>query len=140
MQRIMKRIALLILTATACLAADDPWAKVRELKRGGELRVYEVNAKEPIRATFDRASDESLIVITKDGQVSILKEDIERVDCRRGERRPLVKDTKVERKIAPKGAEVTSNTIPGATTSVKTRVDLPSKAAFDTIYERKPAK
>jgi hypothetical protein len=136
----MKPIVLLLLTAMASFAADDSWAKVRELKRGVELRVYTANTKEPIRATFDQASDESLIVITKDGQLSILKDDIERVDRRREPPRPIVKETQVDRKIAAKGAEVTSNTIPGATTSVKTRVDIPSKSAFETIYDRKPVK
>jgi hypothetical protein len=81
-----------------------------------------------------------LVVITKNGQVSISKQDIERIDRRRGQRRRLVKDTRTDRKVAPKGAETTSNTIPGVTTSVKTGLDLPSRAAFEKIYDRATAR
>jgi hypothetical protein len=135
----MKRIVLLLLTAMAALAAEDSWVQVRELKSGAELRIYRVNAKEPFLAKLDQASDESLIVITKNGQVSIPKEDIQRLDCRRAPPHRLVKETRVERKIPPKGAEITNNTIRGATTSVKTRLDIPSESAFEKIYDRTPA-
>ena len=135
----MKRIVLLLLTAMAALAAEDPWVQVRELKSGTELRIYRVNTKEPFLAKLDQASDESLIVITKNGQVSIPKEDIQRLDCRRVPPHRRVKETRADRKIAPKGAETTSNTIPGATTSVKTRLDIPSKPGFEKIYARTPA-
>ena len=133
----MKPILLLLLTAMAALAAEDSWAQVRELKSGAELRIYKVNTKEPLLAKFDQASDESLIVITKNGQLSIPKEDIERVDCRRAKPHRTV--TRADRKIAPRGAETTSNTIPGATTSVKTALDFPSKPAFEKIYDRTSA-
>jgi hypothetical protein len=133
----MRRIILTLLTALAAFAAEDPWVKVRELQKDAELKIYKVNTKTPILARFDRASDESLIVVTKTGQESILKEDIERLDCRR-ERSPRP-ETRVERKVAAKGAEVTSNTLPGGTTSVKTGIAIPSKPAFEKIYERAPA-
>jgi hypothetical protein len=135
----MKRIVLLLLTAMAALAAENSWVEVRELKRGAELRIYRVNTKEPFLAKFDQASDESLIVITKNGQVSIPKEDIQRLDRRRVPPHRLVKETRIERKIPPKVAEITNNTIPGATTSVKTRLDIPSESAFEKIYDRTPA-
>ncbi len=139
MRQDMKRIVLLLLTAMAALAAEHSWTQVRELRRGAELRIYRVNMKEPLPAKFDQATDESLIVITKNGQTSIPKEDIDRLDCRVAKPRPLVKDTRVDRKTAAKGAERTSNTIPGATTSVRTGLDLASKPGFEKIYERTPA-
>ncbi len=133
----MKPIVPLLLTAMALLAAEDPWVQVRELKSGAELRIYKVNTKQPFEAKFDRAGEESLIVVTKTGQVSIPKELIERIDCRRAP--PLrLKDTRVDRKIAPKKAETTIGTFPGVTTSVKTRLDIPSKPAFEKIYDRTP--
>jgi hypothetical protein len=135
----MKRIVLLLLTAMAALAAENSWVEVRELKRGTELRIYRVNTKEPFLAKFDQASDESLIVITKNGQVSIPKEDIQRLDCRRAPPHRLVKETRTDRKIAPRSAGITNNTIPGVTTSVKTRLDIPSESAFEKIYDRTPA-
>lgn len=133
----MRRIVLPLLTALAALAAEDSWVKVRDLQKGAELRIYKVNTKAPLLASFDQASDESLIVVTKTGQESILKEDIDRLDCRR--ERPPRPETRVNRKIVPKGAEVSSNTVPGATTSVTTGIAIPSKPGFEKIYERAPA-
>jgi len=135
----MKRLALLLLAAMAALAAEDSWVQVQELKSGTDLRIYRVNVKEPLLAKFDQASDESLIVIIKNGQVSIPKEQIDRLECRRAPPNRLVKETRTDRKIARKGAEISNNTIPGATTSVKTRLDIPWKSAFETIYNRTPA-
>lgn len=135
----MKRLAPLLLAAMAVLAAEDSWVQVRELKSGTDLRIYRVNTKEPLLARFDQASDESLIVITKNGQVSIPKEQIDRLDCRRTPPNRLVKETRTDRKIARKGAEISNNTIPGATTSVKTRLEIPSKSAFEKIYDSTPA-
>jgi hypothetical protein len=134
----MKPIVPLLLTAMALLAAEDPWVQVRELKSGTELRIYKVNTKEPFLAKFDRASEESLIVVTKTGQVSIPKEQIERLDCRRTPPPQIVKDTRLDRKIASKGPSITNGTLPGVTTSVKTRLDIPSKSAFEKIYDRTP--
>ncbi len=129
----------MLITALAALAAEDAWAKVRELKSGAELRIYKLNSKDPLLAKFDHAGDESLVVITRNGQVSVLKQEIDRIERRREPRRPLVKETRTDRKVAAKGAETTSNTIPGATTTVKTGLDIPSKAAFETIYDRAAA-
>jgi hypothetical protein len=122
----------------ALLAAEDLWVQVRELKSGAELRIYKVNTKEPFLAKFDRASEESLIVVTKTGQVSIPKEQIERLDRRRSPAPRIVKDTRVDRKIAPNRAETTNGTLPGVTTSAKTTLDIPSKPAFEKIYDRTP--
>jgi hypothetical protein len=133
----MKRIVPLLLTALALLAAEDPWVQVRELKNGADLRIYNVNTKRPLEAKFDRASEESLIVVTKTGQVSIPKDLIERLDCRR-EPSPRLKDTRVDRKIGPNRAETANGALPGVTTSVKTRLDIPSKPAFEKIYDRAP--
>jgi len=133
----MKRIVPLLLIALALLAAEDPWVQVTELKSGAELRIDKVNTKQSLEAKFDRASGESLIVVTKTGQVSIPKEQIERIDCRRGPS-PRLKDTRVDRKISPNKAETTDGTFPGVTTSVKTRLDIPSKPAFERIYDRAP--
>jgi hypothetical protein len=136
----MKSLILLLLSAIALPAAgDDPWQPVRELRSGAELRVYKVGAKDPFSAKLDRTTDSSVIVITKTGQLSIPREEIERLDCRRSDRGPVVKETRTERKVNPKGAEVTANTTPGATTSVKTTLDLPGKSAFYTVYDRKTA-
>jgi hypothetical protein len=131
----MIRILLPLLIAMAVLAADDdPWTKVRELPKGTELRVYKLNLKSPLAAQFDRAGEESLIVITADGQESIPKDEIDRVERRSGPPKRL--ETRVDRKTVPKGAEVTTNTLPGTTTSVKTGLSFPSKRGYEKVYER----
>lgn len=118
-------------------ADDDPWQAVRELKPGVELRVYKQGLKDPLPAKFDSLGADSLIVTTKSGQLSIPKQEIQRVDCRRPGGR-LLKKTRADRKVNAQGAEVTSNTIPGATTTVKTGFDLPLKSAFYTVYPPPP--
>jgi hypothetical protein len=132
------RAVLPLLIATAAFAGEDSWAKVRELKSGTELRIYRVESKDALLAKLDRAGDESLIVITKSEQLSIPKEEIERIEFRPVQTRHKGKDTRVERKVAPKGAEVSGNTIPGATTSVTTGLHRPGKGDFETIYRRTP--
>ncbi len=135
----MNSLILLLLSAIAAPASDDPWQPVRELQHDAELRIYKVNAKDPLSAKFERATDGSVIVITKTGQLSIPREEIERLDCRRADRDRIVKGTRVDRKVAAQGAEITGNTTPGATTSVKTTLELPTKSAFYTVYDRKAA-
>lgn len=130
-------LLLSLVTAVAAFTDDDPWAKVRELKGGTQLRIYKVGEKDPIVAKLDRAGEESVIVITKTAQVSIPKEEIERLDVRVAGSRSAAAQTRVDRKVAPKGAEVAGNTIPGATTSVTSGLHRPQ--GFATIYRRPPA-
>jgi hypothetical protein len=118
-------------------ADDDPWQAVRQLKPGIELRVYKQGAKDPLAAKFDALGADSLILTTKDGQLSIPKQEIQRIDCRRAGA-GLLKRTRAERKVAPKGAEISQNTTPGGTTTVRTGFDLPLKSAFYTVYPPPP--
>jgi hypothetical protein len=62
--------------------AGDAWTKVRALKTGGELRVFEKGATQPILAQMDELTDENLVVIVKKTQMAIPKEQIDRVDAR----------------------------------------------------------
>lgn len=131
----MKRAILMLACAAAVCAAGDSWDKVQQLKGGAALRIYKVNAQAPLTATLDRAGEQSLIVFTRNGQLSIPKEEIDRLDWRPAQR--VDRTARVNRKVAPKGAEVTSNTMPGATTTVG--VKLGKKAPFETIYRREDA-
>jgi hypothetical protein len=60
----------------------DPWTGVRELKPGGDVRVYKTGEKKPVAAKFDSASEDALVLVLKSGQVSIPKSRIERVEYR----------------------------------------------------------
>ena len=56
---------------------DDSWLKVKQLKTGTELRVYKKAAKQPVSALFDEATDTNLIVVIKNEQLAIPKDDID---------------------------------------------------------------
>jgi hypothetical protein len=89
----MCRIASLLLVAASLLAADYPWSKVQELKSGAELHIYKKGASQPLNATLDEATEERLLIVLKKKQVSIPKDDIDRIEAR-----PVVKKT--PRKLA----------------------------------------
>ena len=46
-------------------AADDPWAKVKAIKGGTELRVYKKGSSQPLLVKMGDATDESLIIVIK---------------------------------------------------------------------------
>jgi hypothetical protein len=48
----MSRIALILLSAAALLAADDPWAKVSARPNRSELRIYHKGVRDAITATL----------------------------------------------------------------------------------------
>jgi len=58
----------MLLAAVAVFAADDPWAKVKELKGGAELRVYKKGAAQPLLAKMDELTDDNLMVVVKRGR------------------------------------------------------------------------
>lgn len=78
--RASMRIVIVLLLAAA--AGKDEWAKVRELKSGTDLRVLKREAKQPVEAKLDEAGEDSLVVVIKNEQLSIPKDDIERIDFR----------------------------------------------------------
>ena len=73
---------LFLAIATVSFADDDGWAKVKALASGTELRIVKTGTRAPILATLDEATDESLIIATKTGQLSISKEQIEKIEYR----------------------------------------------------------
>ena len=52
----MRRSILLLLSAAAlAAAAENSWDKVKELKSGAEVRIYEVGKPTPLEARLDEA-------------------------------------------------------------------------------------
>lgn len=75
------RILLLAAASTALLiGADDGWGKVKALGSGTELRVTKIGARFGIVSSLQEVTDESIIVTTKTEQLSILKEQIARIE------------------------------------------------------------
>ena len=78
----MPKLAFLLLATLAALGADDPWAKVRALKTGSELRIFQKGAAQPTVAQFGDVGEDALTVIVKNAQTAIPKDSIDRIDFR----------------------------------------------------------
>jgi hypothetical protein len=130
------------LAGMLALGAEDPWMKVRAIKSGSELRILKREAKQPLLATFDEATDERIVVVVKNEQVSIPKEDIDRLDARPKTGRPVTRESKVTTS-APGNPAPTDQRPgggpPGPSQSVSSGVSFGSKPDFETVYRRLPA-
>lgn len=116
-------------------AADDPWAKVRDLKTGAELRVYKRGSAQPVLAKMDQLTDENLIVVVKAEQVAIARDQIDRVEYRPV--KPRVTSETKTKTIDPDttpGPPGHGSATPGTSTS--TTYGLGSRPDFEVIYRR----
>ena len=138
----MLRIVLLLLTAMTAVAADDPWGKVRQLKSGTELRIYKNGAKQPILARFDEATEDQLRIATKNEQLAIAKQDVDRVDYRPaqpGGRVTRQTRTTTDDPAAAKPVPGTPGSRPAPSSSSSSSLSVGSKPDFETVYRRPPA-
>ncbi len=133
----MLKTFLLLAVFFAASGADDPWARVRELKSGAELRIYKTGEKAPVTARFDALSGEALIVVEKNAQIAIAKDRIERIDCRAGQSgsRVAMETRKVigDRESSTTGRVKDSNLPPRSTSS---GIKIQPKPGFETVYRR----
>jgi hypothetical protein len=131
----------IFLLALALFAADDPWTKVRELKSGTELRIYKRNAKQPLLAKMDQATEESLVIVVKNEQVAVPKEEIDRVDHRPagGSRVTRESTTKTNTVANPSpDQQRPGGSVASPSSSSSTNFSIGSKPDFETIYRRLP--
>ena len=139
----MPKLALLFCAALVAFGADDPWAKLKELKTGTELRVYKKGAAQPLLVQMDELTDDNLVVIDKKQQTAIARDQIERVDYRPSGKSRVTKETttKVSDSVGdPKAVIPGPNPgAPGSTTSTSSNVSFGSKPDFETIYKRPPS-
>jgi hypothetical protein len=138
----MYRALLFVAGALTVLAADNPWDKVRELKSGTELRIIKKGGKPPLLATMDEATADRLLVVVKNEQVAIEKDDIDRLDYRPVKTGRFTKETKTT------ATDTTGQTPVGPTpqgtrggpgSSTSTNFGISSKPDFETIYRRTTA-
>jgi hypothetical protein len=136
----MRKVVLLLFAATLVFAADDPWAKVKDLKTGTELRIIKTGAKQPVIAKMDDLTDESLLVIVKNEQTAIPRDQIERIDARpAGKSSRVTSESKTAAEGGPNGQPVGPRPTPGAMvpqTSSSNSVSVGNKPDFETIYRR----
>ncbi|HYI94063.1 MAG TPA: hypothetical protein VEX68_11005 [Bryobacteraceae bacterium] len=137
----MTRSILLACLAILLVAADDPWTKVRELKSGTELRIYKKAVTQPVVAKLDHATEESLVIVLKNEQSSVPKEEIDRLDYRPAGGSRMTKQTTSKTNTlgnpSPDQQRVGGSN-PGPSSSQSTSITLGSKPAFETIYRRTP--
>ena len=124
----MRKLALFLCAALLALGADDPWAKVKELKTGAELRVFKKGAAQPLLVQMDELTDDNLVVIAKNQQTAIPRDQIERVDYRPSGKSRVTKET------TSKSDDAVGATRPSSSTS--SNVSIGSKPDFETIYRR----
>ena len=133
----MSKLFFFLLAAMTAFAADDPWAKVRDLKGGTELRIYKKGTAQPVLAKSDDVTDDNLIVVVKNEQVAIPKDQIDRIDYRPtkpgGRLTTETKSTPTEPDTTP-GPPGHGSRVPGTSTS--TNVGIGSKPDFELIYRR----
>lgn len=136
--------SLLLLCAVACaFGADDPWAKVKGLKSGTEVRIVRRGSAKPVEAKLDEARDDAVVIVLKNEQVSISKDEIERLDYRpkpgsRVTTKSEAKDTDPD--PTPPAGMGHGAAVPGK--SYSTNVGIGSKPDYETLYRRavgKPA-
>ena len=141
MEAMLKTILILCAGALA-FGADDPWAKVKELKTGTELQVFKRGTAQPMMVKMDELTDDNLVVISKNAQTAIPREEIERIDARSGGRTRTPTEPKTTEKNAatdPRSTIPRPNSPPGAmnapTTEVSSGVTW-NKPGFETVYRR----
>jgi hypothetical protein len=139
----MRKLALLFCAALMAFGADDPWAKLKELKTGTELRVYKKGAPQPLLVQMDELTDDNLVVIDKKKQTAIARDDIDRVDYRPPGKSRVTKETttKVSDSVGDPKAVIPSPNpgAPSSTTSTSSSLSIGSKPDFETIYKRPPS-
>ncbi len=117
--------------------AENPWDKVKELKSGTELRIYKKGV--PILAAMDEATDDRLLVVVKNEQMAIDRDDIERVDARARSSR-VTKETRTTMDTTsnpPSVGPQPRGSRPGAPgSSSGASYGVGSKPDFETVYRR----
>ena len=138
----MHRLVLLLTAAAAISFAvtPDPWAAVVKLKSGAEIRVWKKGSMQPVLGKFDEANDERLVLVVKNEQTAIPKEQIERLDARPAQQGSRVKvqgkntTDDPQKAHEPSGAGMHSEPVVG--TSSSSGVTISGKPDFETVYRR----
>jgi hypothetical protein len=138
----MTRLALIFLAALTLFAADNPWTKVQQLSDRSELRIYQKGRKNPLDATLADATEDHLVVVAKNKQLTIAKDDIDRIDARPAadKKKPTVTKTQTssDPDYTPQGHPDTGPALPGTSSSGGVSFGG-NKGDFKTVYTRPPA-
>lgn len=134
----MSRFLFLILAVAALFAADDPWSKVEGLRSGTEIRVLQRGSANPILGKIDEANSERLVLVVKNEQRAIPKDQIDRLDYRpvRGRVTVTNKAEQSDPSAAREPRAGMNHQPEGGSSNTSTSVSVGSKPDFETIYRR----
>src|SRR5947209_19339008 len=138
----MLKTILILCVSTLAFGADDPWAKVKELKTGTELQVFKRGSAQPLTVKMDELTDDNLVVINKNEHTAISREEIERIDARSGGRTRTPtepKTTETNPATDPRSTIPGPNSPPGAMAHPSTELSSGvtwTKPGFETVYRR----
>jgi len=133
------RTLLVFLIAAAAFGADDPWAKVKDLKSGAEIRIYKRGSAQPLVGTFDELRDDDIVVVVKHEQSAIPKDQIDRLDARPQKPASRIRtESKSQTELPDARSSIPAprQGAPRPTTSSSTNVTIGSKPDFETVYRR----
>jgi len=135
----MTRIALLLLAALTLFGADNSWLKVQQLPNRSELRIYRKGEKSPLNAVLADTSGDAIVVVAKDKQLTVHKDEIDRLDAR-----PPAKPSKPRVTTTSKQSDPDYTPQPGpghtALPSTSSSSNLSfggDKGEFKTVYSRR---
>jgi hypothetical protein len=136
----MRKMLFSLCLALALFGADDPWAKVKELKSGTELRVYKKGSAQPLNVKLGDLTDENLIVINKNEESAIARDAIDRIDARPNVKPRLTTESKTSTTNTtgdPKAIIPSPTPHSGAaTTETSGNVAVGSRGDFEMVYRR----
>jgi len=129
----------MLLAAVTAFAADDAWTKVRELKSGTELRIFKKGGLHPIIAKMEEANPDSLIIVDKNTELAIPRDQIDRIDYRPAKTSRITKETR-DTVQGPDAATAAAspNNVPGETSSSSASYTIGAQPDYQTIYRRPP--
>jgi hypothetical protein len=129
---------LILLAAAAAFCADDPWIAVTKISSGTEVRIMKKGSSQPVLGKFDEANDDRVLVVVKNSQISIPKDQIDRLDARPPASRVKVegKNTVDDPQAAKEPPVGMDNHPGGASTNSTTSVSVGSRPDYETVYRR----
>ena len=133
----MRGAVLILVSTLAVFAADEEWAKVKDLKTGTEIRIYKKGSSQPMAAQMGDLTENNLIIVVKKEQSAIPRDQIDRIDARPAAPRVTTETTTKQTYPDARSAEPSPNKgadVPGTSTS--TSVGFGSKPGFETVYRR----
>ena len=135
----IRNLAILFSAAALAAAADDPWDKVKELKSGTEIRIVRKGIAQPVEAKFGDLTGENLVIVVKNEQKAIPRDEIDRLDARPKGGSRITSETKSKYEdpdSRPQASPQSRPPVGGQSTS--SGVSIGSKPAYETIYRRTP--